>query len=205
MQTQCCTGAHCSPLGYFTIQSAIPGLRRRGAARGEMAEALVRSLARSFIVTLLNLRPSTVSISRPPTLSLSLPLFLSSNPGGSYRGAPFFRPAVPSRALENATLVFSLLGNCTRLSDSSHNLRTIVSSAFVRRLVGDVKPETAYNSAAKARCNRHRYVNAIIRVAGDRARDLAINPADPYRFSFDCRLNRSREYNRQLAIGDLLA
>lgn len=46
MQTQCCTEAHCSPLGYFTIQSAILRLLEAAAAA---AAAFRGSRLRSFV------------------------------------------------------------------------------------------------------------------------------------------------------------
>lgn len=69
MQTQCCTEAHCSPLGYFTIQSAILRLLEAAAAAAFRGSRFVRS----FIVTLLNLCASimTTSCSRFVSPSLS--------------------------------------------------------------------------------------------------------------------------------------
>lgn len=48
MQTQCCTEAHCSPLGYFTIQSAILRLLEAAAAAATAA-AFRGSRLRSFV------------------------------------------------------------------------------------------------------------------------------------------------------------
>lgn len=83
MQTQCCTGAYCSPLGYFTIQSAIPGLSLSPPTKRGRGDDGRDSLAHSFIVTLLNLCPSIMTISLVPhQTSLSTPeaLFRARSP-----------------------------------------------------------------------------------------------------------------------------
>jgi len=144
--------------------------RRGGRGRGEgggrdgrSARSLARSLVRSFIVTLLNLRPSTVSIRYPSLRAHSLSFF-PPTPAEATTGAhPSFDPLFHLarwRTRRRPSLLFSLflspLGNCTRLPDSSHNLRTIVSSsAFIRfrLVVSNVNPETTstYNSSRRER------------------------------------------------------
>lgn len=107
MQTQCCTGAHCSPLGYFTIQSAIPGLRRCGAARMATG-ALARSLARSFVHCNIVKSPSfhhdyLLSFFRTISPSLSLSLNLRNPPSRTFPSTRSHR-----LALENAIPVLFL-------------------------------------------------------------------------------------------------
>jgi hypothetical protein len=106
-----------SRLFYNSICDPGASPARRGG-RGEggggrerrQKRSFARSLARSFVHCNIVKSPSFHREYPLPLSPSSLPLFLSTDPGGSYhRGAPFFRPAVPSRALENATPAFSSL------------------------------------------------------------------------------------------------
>lgn len=81
MQTQCCTEAHCSPLGYFTIQSAILRLLEAAAAaafRGSRLRSfvhcnVVKSLRFHYDYIVLSFRISISFPSPRPSLPRSPP------------------------------------------------------------------------------------------------------------------------------------
>lgn len=71
MQTQCCTEAHCSPLGYFTIQSAILRLLEAAAAfTGSRLAA--RSFVHCNLVKSLRFHYDYIVLSFRTPLSLSV-------------------------------------------------------------------------------------------------------------------------------------
>lgn len=79
MQTQCCTEAHCSPLGYFTIQSAILSVPGGGGFRGSRDEPGVRLFVHCNVVKSLRFHYDYIVLSFRLSISLSLSLSRSCN------------------------------------------------------------------------------------------------------------------------------
>ena len=89
MQTQCCTEAHCSPLGYFTIQSAILSVPGGGGFRGSRDETGVRLFVHCNVVKSLRFHYDYIVLSFRLSISLSFSLSLS-------RSLPFLYSSTPS-------------------------------------------------------------------------------------------------------------